>query len=88
MRYVDQRLLYLMFQGFSLPVHSCDIPVNFFEHFIRVAIWKNIFYRDASAVFKNQSLVFFSARSIDATRFITIMGVGTSVNCLQVILFT
>ena len=53
MRYVNRRLLYFLFWGFRLPFHSCDIPVNFVEHFVRVVIWKNVFYRDASTVFKN-----------------------------------
>ena len=69
---------------FRLPFHSCNIPVDFVERFVCFVTWKNIVYCGTSAVFKNQSIVFFSAKTIAATRFIMIVVLGTSVNCLWV----
>ena len=87
MRYVDLQILYLLFQGFHLPFQSCDIPVVFVERFVRFVIWK-ISFTVAPALFSKISpLLCFLAKTISATCFITIVGVGTSVNCPRVILF-
>ena len=75
-----RRVLYL-----CLLVYSCGIPVGFVERFVRFVIWLNIIYRSASAVLKNQSFILFSDKAIAATYFMNIVGVGTSVNCPQVI---
>ena len=48
---------------------------------------QKIIYRSSGSVFKNQAFVLFLARAIAATRFMTILGVGTSVNFLRVLFF-
>ena len=77
LRCMCRRLLYF---SLHLPVHSCDIPVNFVECFVHFVIWQNIIYRRSGAVFKNQAFVLFFWPGPLPPHVMTIVGVGTSVN--------
>ena len=85
---MDRQLLYFMLRGFRLPFHSCDITVNFVERFVHFVIWKKSFTVAPARIVKISPSFCFLEKAIYFTRFITIVGVGTSVNFPQVIFLT
>ena len=86
-RYVERRLFCFLFRGFRLPVHSCNTTVHFFEHFVRFVIWKILFTVVPAGFSKMSPSFYFLGWLIAVTCLIKIVGVGTSVNCPQVIFF-